>query len=470
MKILGVLLILAMQVGGQNRFLGIWEGQLEISSGLTIQFVIRDSAGILSGVLNSPDQGAYDIPVDSISVMGDSILLSVRSARITYTGRLVHDSLIEGTFRQGIKLPLSLKKLNQVKKRSKPQTPEPPFNYEVKDVSFPGKEGNIRFAGTLTYPRSKEKTFPTILLITGSGSQNRDEEILGHKPFWVIADHLTKNGYAVLRVDDRGVGQSTGDMSSATSETLATDAEAALDFLRTQPFVNTSKIGLIGHSEGGLIAMMLAARRNDIAFIMLLAAPGVKGAELMAEQNKALLIAGGIPSEAAEKYKQLYQKMVRDMVAAPDSASAYDAGKSALESWLGETDSAMVKRLGLAGKGRPSVFLKAFTKELYTPWMRYFIDADPSLYLKKIQCKVLALNGEKDVQVISKLNLEGIRTALEKNKNAGSFEIKELPGLNHLFQKCDKCIPTEYGKLEETFSEEALTEIVKWLNRQVMSN
>lgn len=473
LKLLAALTFLGLQVPAQSRLAGIWEGKLAVGSGLTIQFIIHDSAGMLKGTMDSPDQGAYDISVDSLATNKDSICLFVKSAGITCRGKFINDTLIECSFRQGIKLPLTLHKIPRQKNRLKPQTPMPPFDYNEEEVSFSSKSGDILFSGTLTFPRAGNKSanqkFPAILLITGSGLQNRDEEILGHKPFRVIADHLTKNGFAVLRVDDRGVGKSTGDMSLATSEDLADDAEAALDYLKSKPYVNTMKTGLAGHSEGALIAGLLASRRKDIDFIILLAGPGVKGSELMAEQNRALLTAGGIPSDAVEKYIGLYRMMVRDMVSAPDSAAAYERGKADLEKWLSQTDSQTVKKLGLAGKARQSVFLKAFTSEMRTPWMRYFLQAEPADALGKIRCKVLALNGEKDVQVVSKPNLDGIRSTLEKNNQAGTFEVKELPGLNHLFQQCEKCTPGEYGRLDETFSKDALDIMLNWLKKHVIS-
>lgn len=470
MKIFWLLLFSASQAFSQMKPVGIWEGKLSVAGGLTINIVLRDSSGILTGTLDSPDQGAYDIPVDSASFAGDSLFVSVKSARITYSGKLVNDSAIEGIFRQGVKLPLNLKKIAKLKKRGKPQTPEAPFNYEIKDVEFSNKKGDIRFAGTLTYPAVKKdakEKFPAILLISGSGSQNRDEEILGHKPFWVIADYLTKKGFAVLRVDDRGTGKSTGDMSAATSADLAEDGDAAIEFLRSRPFVNTSKIGLAGHSEGGLIACRLAAKRKDLDFIILMAGPGIRGIELMAEQNIALLTANGIPRDAALQYGVLYRSMVREMISAPDSAAASERGKSAFESWLAATDSQTVKKLGFSEKGRRSIFLKAFGKQVYTPWMIHFMNADPSEFLSQLECKVLALNGEKDVQVVPGTNLEGIRKALEQNKKVKSFEVKEMPGLNHLFQTCEKCIPSEYGKLEETISPAVLDYINSWLEKNV---
>lgn len=295
---------------------------------------------------------------------------------------------------------------------------------------------------------SAGKNFPVVVLITGSGAQNRDEEILGHKPFLVIADFLTRSGFAVLRYDDRGFGESEGKFGAATSRDFADDAEAAVAYLKTRPEINKKKIGLIGHSEGGFIAPMIAAESKDIAFIVLLAGPGVSGDEVLMSQLKAIGEAGNAPAEALQMNLDANQGaylIIRKGLSQAETEKELAAYYAAIPFMKDKASSAI--------------------KTLSSPWMTYFVRSQPSEYLSKVKVPILALNGGRDLQVLPKPNLEGIRASLAKSGKK-NVTIMELAGLNHLFQECKTCSVGEYGELEQTFSPAALNEMLIWLKRQ----
>ena len=452
-----------------KKFVGTWEGKLNVGVELRVVFHIKDSSnGSLTTTADSPDQSAYGMPCNSTSVKENEITIEMEKLNASYTGKLVNDSTIEGIFTQGADVGLILKKVEKplvIKKPNRPQTPQPPFQYNIDEVEYDNADKTVHLGATLTYPRGRGP-FPVAILITGSGQQDRDETIFGHKPFAVIADHLTKNGFAVLRVDDRGTGKSTGEVMSATSEDFAKDVMTSIDYLRTRKEIDATKMGLIGHSEGGIIAPMVAVQKKDIAFIILLAAPGEKVLDLMTEQNGAYLRSTGITDEASQQYMLLYKNILTAVSNYNDSVSQKRAAAEKLNAWCSATNENVMKELGLYEKEDREKYLAAMIPALNSPWFRYFINFDPAFYLQKLSCKVLALNGSKDIQVVSKSNLPGIEAALKKSK-ARIYEVKELPGLNHLFQPCEKCTVNEYSELEETFSPEALKVIADWLNKNV---
>jgi pimeloyl-ACP methyl ester carboxylesterase len=289
---------------------------------------------------------------------------------------------------------------------------------------------------------------------------------MGHKLFAVLADHLTRNGFIVLRVDDRGVGKSSGSFSQATSADFATDVANSLAYLLSRSEVNKKKVGLIGHSEGGMIAPMVAAQRKDIDFIILLAGPGVKIVDLMVEQNAAILRSSDISENAINAYKPLYKKLVSQITIAPDTAIALVTVKKTINDWADKTDNTALKELGMVNIENRNAIAKTLVQGIYNPWFKYFLAFDPAVYLKKLNTKVLALNGNRDIQVISKQNLPAIKAALKKSKSK-NVTIIEMPGLNHLFQTCKDCTLEEYGQLEETFSPAALKVISDWLEKNV---
>jgi len=318
---------------------------------------------------------------------------------------------------------------------------------------------NFVLAGTLTLPQG-EGPFPAVVLISGSGQQDRDETIYNHKPFKVIADHLTRNGIAVLRYDDRGTGGSKGKTNNATSLTNADDAEAAVNYLMQRPEINSKKIGLAGHSEGGLIAPIVASRNADIAFIVSLAGPGVKGYDVILRQTADIMRASGSSETEINETLTANSQLFKMAIAEPDQRKF---AKSAMEWYSKDLDSK-----GLSQEERREK-MAAFTQGLVSvnnPWMRYFLETDPAQFWSQVRCPVLALNGEKDLQVSQEMNLPAIKAAM---RSGGNRKVKTvmLPGLNHLFQNSETGAPGEYARIEETFSPAALDLITIWIRKTV---
>lgn len=446
---------------------GSWQGTLDVAGGLRIVFHIKENGSNgLTATADSPDQSAFGLKCDTTWVAAGLLTIEMHQLNASYAAKLVGDSVLDGTFKQGAEFPLVLKKTTTAPAaRKRSQEPQPPFPYKSEDVEYDNASHTLHYGATITIPAGKGP-FPAVLLITGSGPQNRDEEIMGHKPFAVLADALTRNGFVVLRVDDRGVGKSSGQFKDATSADFAVDARVSLRYLLSRPEVNRKKTGLIGHSEGGMIAPMVASTGKDIDFIILLAGPGIKIDSLMAEQNRAIFHQSGISERAIDAYIPLYRSAYKTILSTGDSAAAVLKVKDLFNQWARDTDPTLLKELRV---GSPEAYEKiagAMVKELQSKWYRYFITFDPTPYLEALHCKVLALNGEKDIQVIPASNLAGIETALKKSQSK-IYTVKELPGLNHLFQTCKTCTVAEYGQLEETFSPIALEEINNWLNKNV---
>ncbi len=451
-----------------SRFTGTWQGTLNVGVELRIVFHIReDGKGGFISTADSPDQSAYGLTCDKTTVKDNEVTISMNDLNASFSGRLANDSTIEGNFTQGSELPLTLKKTGITEKieRKRPQTPQPPFPYTSEEVEYLNADKTLIYGATITIPEGKGP-FPAAVLITGSGPQNRDEEILGHKLFAVIADHLTRKGFVILRVDDRGVGKSSGVFSQATSLDFSHDVSNSFDYLLTRPEVDKKKAGLIGHSEGGMIAPMVAAKRKDINFIVLLAGPGVPIIELMAEQNEAIARSSGVSEKALGEIKPLYREVVKSVLEAADSSSAITHTSAIIENWYVNKEKGVLGELNMATTEQRNKYVNEMVKGLQSPWFRYFLKFDPAQYLEQLKCKVLALNGDKDVQVISRQNLPGIEAALKKSRSK-NYELKELPGLNHLFQACKKCTVQEYGELEETISPVALEAIRIWLEKNI---
>ena len=354
--------------------------------------------------------------------------------------------MIDGVWTQnGGSMPLVLKRgANAVAVETKrPQNPVKPYPYREEDVTYDNTAAHITLAATLTTPAGPGP-FPAVLLITGSGPQDRDESLAGHRPFLVLADYLTRRGMAVLRVDDRGVAKSGGNFASATTADFATDAEAGVAYLRTRREVDAKKIGLIGHSEGGMIAPMVAARNTAVAFIVLMAGPGVPGEDILLAQNTLLAQAAGVPEEQITQNTALLKGVFEILKEEKDEAR--------LQTRLRER---------LTGTMPPEM-ISVQIRTLTSPWYRYFVAYDPAPALKRLTCPVLAINGERDMQVPPKLNLPAIRSALEASGNK-NVEVTELPGLNHLFQTAKTGAPNEYAQIEETMSPVALDTIARWI-------
>lgn len=447
---------------------GNWQGILHVGKGLRMVFHFRmDEIGQWNATFDSPDQFAAGIPCSNIHVIEDSVNLEVPSARATFRGVFKTDSTINGEWIQMAHYELSLTKTAKIDSLvSRKQTPKAPFPYAVTDTIYYGHKTGLQYGATLTIPPGNGP-FPALVLITGSGAQDRDESIFGHKPFAVLADDLTRHGIMVLRVDDRGVGKSTGDFSQSTSLDFAKDVNESLDFLKRQPKADPNKLGMIGHSEGGMIAPIVADERKDIDFIILLAGPGEKISRLMAEQNAAVLSSSGIKKEAVQSFEDFYPTLVQ---AITSSASVEEAGKKmnmALNTWRATTPkNFVIATTGIYDDSSQHQYVKSMSQGMYKPWFLYFLSYDPTPYLEKLKCKVLALNGKKDIQVISNSNLAGIKSALEKSPSK-NFDVDSIPQLNHLFQTCKTCVLQEYGQLEETFSPVALDIILNWIDKNI---
>ena len=430
---------------------GAWMGTLDTGAvKLRVVFHIVNTADGLTATMDSPDQGMNALPTSSVSRDGATLKIEARKIGGTYEGKIAADrSSIDGTWSQGGgSLPLVLKPVKDKSELElkRPQNPVKPYPYREEEVSYENKVQNVTLAATLTIPQGKGP-FPVALLITGSGPQDRDESLLGHKPFLVLSDYLTRHGIAVLRADDRGVGKSTGVFATATTADFATDTEAGVAFLKTRSEVNPQKIGLIGHSEGGVIAPMVAARNKDVAFIVMMAGTGVPGDQVLPAQSEAIEVAmGKDPAEAARSAAK-----EKEMLALVES----------------EKDETMLdKQLQERMKGEvPDAQIGMQIKQITSPWFRYFLTYDPATALRKVTCPVLAINGSLDKQVIPSQNLPAIRKALEEGGNK-HFEADELPGLNHLFQTAKTGSPAEYAQTEETMSPVALEKISNWILKQ----
>lgn len=438
---------------------GSWLGKLSVQS-FELRIVFRftkDSTGVIQTYLDSPDQGAKDIPASISKISGDSLYIQVKSIMATYETRLMNDSILQGTFKQaGMKFPLELTKQKVSFKLNRPQEPRPPFPYEIKEVEFSNPlNGNV-ISGTLTYPNDKTG-IPGVILISGSGPQNRDEEILGHKPFLVIADFLSRNGIAVLRYDDRGTGKSTGSFADANSFDFADDAKAAFHFFKKQLMIDSTKIGLMGHSEGGMIAQIIAAGNPEIDFLVFLAAPGQKGDELLLLQSELINRASGQSEKEIRQATKTNQKIYSIVQKEKDPELA----KTKIYKELIRFQSGFSKD-EIEKSGFTEEYIQASINQITSNWFATFLNYDPVIYLKEIKCPVLALNGSLDLQVDANENLRIIEQTLLLSGNP-DVEVKEIDGLNHLFQPAKTGLPGEYNQIEITFDQSTLDMILAFI-------
>ncbi|PKP21374.1 MAG: alpha/beta hydrolase [Bacteroidetes bacterium HGW-Bacteroidetes-20] len=454
--------IMALSAIGQE-ITGQWSGVLKIQgTQLRIVFNIKQTDGLLSATMDSPDQGAFGIPVSTVSFENPNLKIAVATAGIEYEGVLENGNSIVGNFVQGgLAIPLNLSnEIIEIKKGKRPQEPVKPYQYYSEELTFENKSAGIVLAGTLTLP-AEEGVFPAVVLISGSGPQNRDEEVFGHKPFLVLSDFLTRNGIAVLRYDDRGTASSTGDFGAATTMDLSTDVEAAVAYFNTRKEIDKKKIGLIGHSEGGIIAPIVASRNDDIAFIVLLAGTAIPGDQLLLMQQQLIANAMGVSDEELQKSHAINSKIFELIVKSNEPEQL----KTDLTEYLIQ---AFASLPGFETPGGMSMdeYVKVQVEQLCSPWMLFFIKYNPALVLEQVKCPVLAINGEKDLQVPPKENLEAIKKALNKGGNI-MVTTKELPGLNHLFQESSTGSPSEYGDIEQTFSPNALKVIFDWIQARL---
>ena len=438
------LLLLAPLSAPQPQANGLWEGAINLPAG-TLDVAVRlDRAveGEWSGTIDIPAQGAKAAALADIAIEGRSVRFSI--ARVpgspTFAGTLSDDgATISGDFTQGPgKLTFTLRR-NATGKPAvvaalRPQEPKPPYPYNDDEVTIENSAAGVRLAGTLTTP--KTGGYPVVILISGSGQQDRNETVFGHKPFLVLADYLTRRGIAVLRMDDRGIGGTTGNFALATSEDSAGDVLAAVAFLKTYASTNRSRVGLIGHSEGGLIAPMVATRSKDVAFEVLLAGTGVTGEQILYEQAATLAQSQGATAEQIAQRRAMQERL-------------YGILKS-------ETDVAVMRERIRAINGEASA------RALTSPWFRFFLTYDPAVALRTVTIPTLAVNGEKDVQVPFKQNLPAIEAALKAGGNT-DVTVRSFPNLNHLFQTSRTGLPAEYAQIEETMAPVVLETIADWI-------
>jgi len=433
-------------------FEGSWTGSLDAGAfKIRIGLNVKTEDGKLSATLDSPDQGALGIPLDSVTIDGNRIRFSKQSLTLSYEGVLA-DNRIDGTFSQaGQNFPLAFER-GKPKVAARPQYPVPPFPYDAEEVTV--SSGQVRLAGTFTHPK-QGGPFPAILLVTGSGPQDRDETVFNQKPFLVISDYLTRAGYAVLRLDDRGTAKSTGDFSASGLAEFTDDALAAVAWLKARSDVEAKRIGILGHSEGGMVGPLAAVRSDDVAFVILLAGPAQPFDELLAEQSAGLMRVAGVPEEAIQAEAEVSRRLFAVIRQEPDNAKARGRIHQVLADWK------------VNGKQPESAAqIEAQTDRLLTPEIRSAFAYSAADTLAKLHCPVLALFGGRDLQVPADSNLRAAAAAFAAGRVA-SVTLVKLAGLNHLFQTAKTGSVTEYAASEETISPRALETIGSWLRANV---
>jgi pimeloyl-ACP methyl ester carboxylesterase len=435
---------------------GHWEGAIQLPGhDLLVKVDLTPGDGEWKGTIDIPEQGATGLPLEKVAVDGGHVRFAITGipGNPTFDGTL-ENGKIAGTFTQGqASIPFHLGR-DAVKPARRPQDPEPPFPYTEEEAAY--QNGDVHLAGTLTLPPGPGP-FPAVVLISGSGAQNRNEELLGHRPFLVLADHLSRNGIAVLRVDDRGVGGSTGSVNESTSSDFAGDVLAGVQFLKKHPRIAPGRIGLVGHSEGGLIAPLAATRSTDVAFIVLLAGTGTTGYDLLPGQVEAIDKASGMTEDKARKEADLTRAGL-DLVRAEKDPAAL---RAKLKKLFAERSDAFDPKDVEAGGGLDA-FVDQQAKALSSPWFRYFLDYDPRPVLRRVKVPVLALNGELDRQVLVDQNLPAIEQALREGKNP-DVTVRRMPGLNHLFQTAKTGSVKEYATIDETLSPAVLDVVTRWI-------
>ena len=436
---------------------GIWQGGIQVTptTELIAYFDLQGTTPALTGTISVPQQSTKSFALNRVVVRHDSLLLAADVLRARFAGRFSADGQqVAGTWVQnGTTFPVTLRRSSAKAKAAtaprRPQTPQAPFPYRSQDLTFPNKKAGFDLAGTLTLPAGKGP-FPAVVLVTGSGAQNRDEALLGHQPFLVLADYLTRRGFAVLRYDDRGVGQSKGVFKDALTTDFTTDAQAAMAYLRTRPDIRAHQVALLGHSEGGLIVWQAAAQPGGPDLAVSLAGPGVPGDAILLRQQKDMARAAGADSAAIRANYHLHHALFAELHRVPAALTTEE-----LVARL--TPIVQQQMPGLnAEQARPAV------AQLASPWMRAFLLTDPAPYLAKVKCPVLAINGTHDLQVAADENLPAIAAGLHAAHNR-DVTTRAMPQLNHLFQS-DPAAKADYASIEETINPAALQAIGDWLS------
>lgn len=437
-----------------SKAVGNWLGSI---GEVRVVFRISQAAGgHLTALADSPDQHSFDIPVNEVICTDKTLRLSLKILRGTYEGTFTSEETIDGKLIQGTsEMPLLLKRVASVPQPPKrPQTPKRPFPYKEESVLITNPIAGITLAGTLTTPRANGP-FAAVVLLTGSGPQDRDETALSHRPFLVLSDYLTRQGFAVLRTDDRGVAESTGAFDGATVVDFKTDALACLNYLKQRPEIKPGAIGLLGHSEGASVAILAAAESKEVAFVVSLAGVGIKGYDNMVLQDYLSVKEGGATEAEAKWVREWVMRFYKVPLIEKDDAAA-EAKLRAMYAAIRPEEKAAASRMG---------GITLDPKFAVTPGMRFALAFDPAPFLRKVKCPVQALNGEKDVQVPPQENLRGLEASLKAGGNERVIT-RTLPNLNHLFQTVVPGRPANYGEIEETMSPTALAAIGDWLKAQ----
>jgi pimeloyl-ACP methyl ester carboxylesterase len=449
---------------------GTWQGTLKVGA---VEFrlaykISKKPNGSLAATMDSIDTGAKDIPADEVSWKDPTLRLELKKIKGVFEGKTNKDySEIEGKWQQsGQSFSLTLRRVDKLTELKRPQEPKKPYPYVEEEVNYENRSPGVRLAGTLTLPKGSGP-FPAVLLIAGSGPHNRNEEVLGHKVFLVLADYLTRRGIAVLRSDKRGIGKSTGKYEEATSADFADDALAGVEYLRGRKEINPRQIGLIGHSEGGIVAPMVAARSKDVAFIVLMAGTGVNGEEILYRQTADTLKVLGADEKSLSKLRKILERSLAVLKQEKDNAAA----ENKIRAVLAEEFSQLAKEEKKRAESQKAMIEDQIQLLILTahslPWMRFFLTYDPKPTLMQVHCPVLAINGEKDLQIAVKVNLPAIEEALRAGGNR-YYTIKELPNLNHIFQTCKTGAISEYGQIEETIAPAALQLIGDWILNEAL--
>lgn len=451
---------------GAQSIVGDWYGTLDaMGTQLALVLHIQEADGQLSGTMDSPDQSAYGLAMDEVNLVGNQFHFKIQSLGASYTGTLSELGL-SGDFKQaGFDFPLDFSSTPPARNGRKQRKQEPiDFPYARETVSFPGGAEGVVLAGELTMPLDK-KPQQAVLLVSGSGGQDRNSELgtdINHRPFLVLSDFLTRQGVAVLRYDDRGIAQSTGDYNSATTADFAEDAAAALSYLRSRKELKKARCGIVGHSEGGLIAAMVAAEYEGVDFAVSLAGPGIPSDTLLMLQSAAIQEKMGAPAEVVQRNLGPIRQAYAHIKEHPEQS------KEEMEAALVEIFVASIDDLPLPLQraiGDKEAFARSQIGGLSSPWFRYFLSIDPGVYLSRVTVPLLAINGANDLQVPATINLDAITQQVGSNGNRG-LTIVELAGLNHLFQTSESGLPSEYGSIEETFSPTAMRIIASWIAKQ----
>lgn len=441
--------------GQSAPFLGSWLGKIKTSGiELRIAFHISEKDGIVITKMDSPDQNSFGNSAYKTIITNDTINIDIPLIGAKFDGVIKNEKLV-GTFHQaGQDLPLEMERhAGEIAPPKRPQTPSAPYPYSEKEVVIKTSNEKVKLAGTLTIPEGKGP-FPAVVLVSGSGPQDRNEELMGHKPFLVLADYLSRNGIAVLRYDDRGVAKSTGDFAQATSFDFADDAQAVWSFLQKQKKIDKTKVGIIGHSEGGLIAPIVASKNKEVGFIILLAGPSVPGGVIIPDQQELIMSVSETDKKEIEEQVRMSQLIVDYIVQYESSKNMQQELATKIEEWVKEFSLTVPKNLSL------KTFAKQTAYSYTTNWMKTFIVTSPADYIKDVEAPILALFGEKDLQVSVRANLEPMQQLLHSHKDSKAHV---FPSLNHLFQTTETGSPSEYLLIEETMAPQVLEYIQKWI-------